>query len=151
MAFLIHISIRKEMMIMNYNDFSPYFDDFYSFVIWNNKLNHKINPVHRMKNHIEKYIKEAGTTLEEQLKQWDKLQGDEFEQFQCWCDVQVGNYMTPAELGAELGLSAGTINKRLSEAGIPKYNNCEDNPFGKRYIPDAIKGRLVEIILDNTR
>ena len=136
---------------MKWDEFSPYFDDFYSFVIWNNKLNHKINPVHRMKNHIEKYIKEAGTTLEEQLKQWNDLQGDEFEQFQCWCDVQVGNYMTPAELGVELGLSAGTINKRLSEAGIPKYNNCEDNPFGKRYIPDAIKGRLVEIILDNTR
>ena len=150
MAFLIHITI-KGGDIMKWDEFSPYFDDFYSFVIWNNKLNHKINPVHRMKNHIEKYIKEAGTTLEEQLKQWDKLQGDEWEAFQCWCDVQVGNVQSPAELGEEIGLSATTINKRLSEAGIPKFNGNESNPFGKRWIPNAIKARLVEIILDNTR
>ena len=104
-----------------------------------------------MKSHIEKYIKEAGTTLEEQLKQWDELQGDNWEQFQCWVDVQVGNVQSPAELGEEIGLSATTINKRLSEAGIPKFNNNENNPFGKRWIPNAIKARLVEIILDNTR
>ena len=131
---------------MKWDEFSPYFDDFYSFVIWNNKLNHKINPVHRMKNHIPKYIKEAGSTLEEQLKQWNDLQGDEFEKFQIFCDIQTGNYQTAQELGEELGFSSGTINKRLAAAGIPKYNNNESNPFGKGYIPDCIKARLVEII-----
>ena len=132
---------------MDYEEFSPYYDDFYSFIIYNNKLKHKINPVHRMKSHIEKYIKEAGSTLEEQLDQWDKLQGDEWEEFQIFCDIQTGNYQTAKELGEEIGLSGATINKRLAAAGIPKYNNNVENPYGIRYIPNAIKGRLIEIIL----
>ena len=132
-------------------ELSPYCDDIYSFAIYKYHLRHKFNPKNRKKSDIIKFLKEANITLDELLEEWKNLQGDDWETFQSIVDVQVGNYMTPAELGVELGLSAGTINKRLSEAGIPKYNNCEDNPFGKRYIPDAIKGRLVEIILDNTR
>ena len=136
---------------MNYNDFSPYFDDFYSFVIYQNNLRHKLNPKNRRKSDIMKYIAEANSTLEEQLALWEALQGEEFEKFQIFCDIQTGNYQTAQELGEELGLSSATINKRLAAAGIPKYNNNESNPFGKRYIPDCIKGRLVEIILDNSR
>ena len=150
MAFLIHITI-KGGDIMKWDEFSRFYDDFYSFVIYQNNLRHKLNPKNRRKSDIMKYIAEANSTLEEQLALWEALQGEEFEKFQIFCDIQTGNYQTAQELGEELGLSAGTINKRLAAAGIPKYNNNESNPFGKRYIPDCIKGRLVEIILDNTR
>ena len=84
---------------MNYNDFSPYFDDFYSFVIYQNNLRHKLNPKNRRKSDIMKYIAEANSTLEEQLKLWEALQGDEFEKFQIFCDIQTGNYQTAQELG----------------------------------------------------
>ena len=146
MAFLIHITIRKEMMIMKWDEFSRFYDDFYSFVIYQNNLRHKLNPKNRRKSDIMKYIAEANSTLEEQLALWEALQGEEFEKFQIFCDIQTGNYQTAQELGEELGLSSSTINKRLAAAGVPKFNNNESNPFGKRYIPDCIKGRLVEII-----
>ena len=130
---------------------SPSCDDIYSFAIYKYHLRHKFNPKNRKKSDIMKFLKEANVTLDELLEEWKNLQGDDWETFQSIVDVQVGNVQSPAELGEEIGLSATTINKRLSEAGIPKFNGNEDNPFGKRWIPNAIKARLVEIILDNTR
>ena len=132
-------------------ELSPYCDDIYSFAIYKYHLRHKFNPKNRKKSDIMKFLKEANITLDELLEEWKNLQGDDWETFQSIVDVQVGNVQSPAELGEEIGLSATTINKRLSEAGIPKFNGNEDNPFGKRWIPNAIKARLVEIILDNTR
>ena len=132
-------------------ELSPYCDDIYSFAIYKYHLRHKFNPKNRKKSDIMKFLKEANITLDELLEEWKNLQGDDWETFQSIVDVQVGNVQSPAELGEEIGLSATTINKRLSEAGIPKFNGNESNPFGKRWIPNAIKARLVEIILDNTR
>ena len=132
-------------------ELSPYCDDIYSFAIYKYHLRHKFNPKNRKKSDIMKFLKEANVTLDELLEEWKNLQGDDWETFQSIVDVQVGNVQSPAELGEEIGLSATTINKRLSEAGISKFNGNEDNPFGKRWIPNAIKARLVEIILDNTR
>ena len=132
-------------------ELSPYCDDIYSFAIYKYHLRHKFNPKNRKKSDIMKFLKEANITLDELLEEWKNLQGDDWETFQSIVDVQVGNVQSPAELGEEIGLSATTINKRLSEAGIPKYNGNEGNPFGKRWIPNCIKGRLVEIILDNSR
>ena len=132
-------------------ELSPYYDDIYSFAIYKYHLRHKFNPKNRKKSDIMKFLKEANTTLDELLEEWKNLQGDDWETFQSIVDVQVGNVQSPAELGEEIGLSATTINKRLSEAGIPKFNGNESNPFGKRWIPNAIKARLVEIILDNIR
>ena len=132
-------------------ELSPYCDDIYSFAIYKYHLRHKFNPKNRKKSDIMKFLKEANITLDELLEEWKNLQGDDWETFQSIVDVQIGNVQSPAELGEEIGLSATTINKRLSEAGIPKFNGNESNPFGKRWIPNAIKARLVEIILDNTR
>ena len=73
MAFLIHITI-KGGDIMKWDEFSRFYDDFYSFVIYNNNLRHKINPKNRRKSDIMKYIKEANSTLEIQLQQCEGLQ-----------------------------------------------------------------------------
>lgn len=127
-----------------------YFEDVYSYVIKELDLPDDIKAENRdpMVLLTPIYGSKARSELKKLQKGYDALQLDSWEEFQIWCDMRSGLMHTPEDMGKDLGISASTVRKRLTELGIPKYNGNEDNPFGKRFIPDSIYGKLKEILED---
>lgn len=127
-----------------------YFEDIYSYVIKELGLPDDIKAENRdpMVLLTPIYGSKAKSELKKLQRGYDALQLDSWEEFQIWCDMKIGLIHTPEDMGRDLGISASTVRKRLTELGIPKYNGNEDNPFGKRFIPDSIYGKLKEILED---
>lgn len=127
-----------------------YYDDFYSFVIYKLELQEDITRADRDPRNIvgPLFGPKTNGRLKKLREEYDQLHMDKWEEFQIWTDMRSGLMHTPEDMGKELGLSPATVRKRLGEFGIPKYNGNEDNPFGKRFIPDCIYGRLKEILED---
>lgn len=127
-----------------------YYDDIYSYIIRRLNLPDDIKAENR--NPMDLLTPIYGSKAKMEFKKlkagYDALQLDTWEDFQIWVDMKTGLMHTPEDMGKDLGISASTVRKRLTELGIPKYNGNEDNPFGKRFIPDSIYGKLKEILED---
>lgn len=127
-----------------------YYTDFYSFVLYATGIKEKIQREDRDPMDLLKasYGTKAKGKAKELKEEYNKLRLDSWDAFACWIDVQTGNVLTPEDMSKDIGLSPATIRKRLGILGIPKYNGNEDNPFGKRFIPDQIYGILKEKLED---
>ena len=125
-----------------------YYDDFYSFVIYKLELQKDIKEENRnVRDVLSPIFGTRANKIQEELKEeYAQLQMTEWENFQIWTDIQIGLLHTPDDMSKDISLSSATIRKRLDKLQIPKYNGNESNPFGKRFIPDCIYGRLKELV-----